>query len=179
MTRADVLAVLDLLAANYHRDLTREPAMVDLWTIAFADDDAATVRQAVIRYMTSAQGRFWPTLADILTPLHAAAASDADQAWAAVAGQIRAVGRYAVPHFADPAVAEVVAAIGWSALCDGRPDVVRGQFLRCYATLRDRRRDAAAAASLLGRLVTAADALPAPVAPEALAAVWSVPAEEP
>jgi len=155
MTADETFRLLELLAVNYHRELSQEPDMVALWTIALASYPADAVRQAAIEYMTSERGRWWPTLADVLSPLHHQAASDVDQAWGAVVQQVRAVGRYGTPTFADPAVREAVQALGWSAICDAKPDAIRQQFFQAYREIQTRRRGHAAAAPLLRLLRTA------------------------
>lgn len=142
MTRSEVLAVLALLATNYEHTLSRDARtgrspLVELWCEALAPYDAAAVRAAALLHM--ARSPFWPKLSDLLQPLAAAGLADEDQAWAQVMAEVRRVGIYGRPQFADPLVAATVGRIGWWDLCTADDlAVVRGQFRAFYAAARRR-----------------------------------------
>lgn len=137
MTGREAEGVLRLLAVNYSRDLSKNPALVDLWCEVLRPYPAPAVRAAVLAHI--ARSPYWPTLSEVLTPLAQADQLDADEAWAQVLAEVRRVGLYGTPQFADPLVADTVARLGWRAVCTSEaPDVLRGQFRQFYQTARDR-----------------------------------------
>lgn len=137
MTSREVESVLRLLAVNYSRDLSKNPALVDLWCEVLRPYPAAAVRAAALAHI--ARSPYWPTLSDVLTPLARSEHVDADEAWAQVLAEVRRVGVYGTPQFPDPLVAATVVRLGWRAVCTSEaPDVLRGQFRQAYQTARDR-----------------------------------------
>ncbi len=62
-----------------------------------------------------------------------------EEAWAEVAAAIRRHGSYREPSFANPALARVVAAMGWSEVC-GNPntEATRAHFFRLFGAFQDR-----------------------------------------
>ena len=69
MTREELLPVLAIIRTNYRlqfRDMSKDEAndMLNLWAIAFSNDDAEVIRAAVWSYM-NAKNDFAPKIGDI------------------------------------------------------------------------------------------------------------------
>lgn len=136
MTRRDSLEIFALLTAAYPREPMTE-AQIALYETLLAPYPPDAVREAVLRHIQ--QSPWFPRISDLLALVTAGDTLDADEAWAEVRRQIRAVGYYGCPVWSHPAVAEAVAAIGWDTLClSTNPEVDRAHFLRFYAAARQR-----------------------------------------
>lgn len=64
-----------------------------------------------------------------------------EEAWLQVTEAVRTTGRYAMPHFKDPAVQTTVEALGWINICDLPIDALvglRAHFYRTYEAMRKR-----------------------------------------
>lgn len=104
-----------------------------------------------------ASSRFFPTIAEIreLVARNAVGDKSAPEAWGEVVAEIRRVGAYGAPQFADPRVSTAVANVGgWRHVCladEDQQGTLRAQFRAAYdAADRRVRREANA-----GRLLTA------------------------
>lgn len=151
--------MLALLHAAYPKEPMPE-ALMDLYTAVFGPWPVAAVRHAVLAHIATSP--FFPKVSDLLGQLTAGETLDGDQAWAQVQSEIRRVGIYDRPTFADPVVGGVVRTIGWTALCTSTaPDVVRGQFQALYAQAQKRAQAHAASQPVLQALADHGLALPA------------------
>lgn len=86
-------------------------------------------------------GEIARTVIDARRDLDGSAAPDPDQAWAEISVQVRRVGWYRGAGscvWSHPAVAAVVAALGWDELCHGDVMVMRAHFMRLYTPAVDR-----------------------------------------
>lgn len=177
MTRAELGKLFALMGAAYPRvqaELPQNPAalqaMLAVWQELLGDLAYDVAQAATLRVLAAAT---FPGLPPVGLIRQAAAAltaprdPDPDEAWAQVMAAMRRHG-YLDPYAAydemAPRVAEVARGIGWRSLCEGTPDVVRGQFRAAYSAARDRTRQAAALPPALQ------DGTLAPADPPALAA---------
>ncbi len=109
---------------------------IEVYCALLADLEPERLRAAVLQHI--AQSRFFPTVAElrelILGQLGAPAA-DALAAWGEVMQQVRAVGIYGAPAFADPLTGSLVGALGWRNICNDETGNVanRARFLDAFA----------------------------------------------
>ena len=122
--------------ADRIRDLDRDVAAAAterLLRTAETRPTAATIRRAVAESAARAAG------SEFLEP---------DDAWGVVEAAIASASRYREFPAAQPLVAHAVRLFGWQRICASEnADVVRGQFLRCYAGLLERAVSATAASA--------------------------------
>lgn len=89
----------------------------------------AEIRERAAALYNSAQGKEPP---------------DAGRGWGEVVREISRTGYYGKPQIRDPVAAEVVRRMGWKEICASPADqtgVLRGQFLKMYAMLQERRQE--------------------------------------
>lgn len=128
------------------------------------DLDFEPTMAAVARIVRTS--KFMPTVAEVraaVLELRDGTGRTAEDAWGDVVAEIRRVGSYARPVFADPVVAFTVERLGWRNLClEGRNDASdRARFCELYGQARDKQRKETLASP---RLVAGpVGALPAPV----------------
>ena len=85
-----------------------------------------------------AECKFLPTVAEIRERYHALTRTmgtlTAGDAWGQVKAEIRRIGSWGTPAFADPVIAKVVRNMGWLELCtsESPEGVDRAQFERAY-----------------------------------------------
>ena len=163
MTRAEAAEILGLLVAAFPaaRPIGRdaEDARATLWEAMLADLDAAATRGAAMRLIATA--KFFPTIAEVRESVLAVTVGETrpgGDAWGDVLRSVGRFGAYRSPTFADPIVAEAVAALGWQEICLSENQVAdRARFVDLYDRLAaTRRKDAA-----VGALPGARSALPA------------------
>lgn len=101
-------------------------------------DLQAVVDQAI------AECKFLPTVAELRERYHTLTRTmgqlSATDAWGVVKAEIRRVGSWGTPTFADPTIAKVVRNMGWLELCtsESPEGVDRAQFERAYNELVSR-----------------------------------------
>lgn len=138
MTRQDSLELFALLAAAYPREPMSE-AQVALYEAFLAPYPREAVQAAALQHI--AESPWFPRVSDLLARLTAGDQMDADEAWAEVQRQIRAVGLYGRPHWSHRAIAMAVAALGWDTVCTStNPETTRAHFLRFFAAAEARLR---------------------------------------
>lgn len=149
MTRQEI-AVLVALAAGNHPHVQDLGATADLWLMMLGDLPFDVAKTALGKVL--ATSRFFPTVAEIreaAASLRPAGAPEPELAWAEVLDQIRRVGAYGTPVWSHPAVGRAAEALygGWLKLCENLMTetlgVDRAHYMRIYATLAQREREAA------------------------------------
>lgn len=146
MKRAEAAEVVLMLLAAYP-NAKLNPGTSAVYETMLGDLDAATARAAVQGLI--ATSRFLPTISEIreaaLAIGRGPVRSGCD-AWLDIVGEIRRVGTYAQPRFADPITTDIVRRWGWRALCDSSNEAAdRARFIEVYDALAIReRRDALA-----------------------------------
>ena len=107
----------------------------------YLDDlSPAEVADAVAHALQSG-GRFLPTISELRAYIAESKCDlpDADVAWGEVLRAVSRWGRYRIPQWSSPAMAEAVEAVGWQAICDSEnQDVTRAHFARAYRATRVR-----------------------------------------
>lgn len=141
----------ELVAAFPRQEVT--PETITVYAHRLSALPIAAVETAVDRAMDTA--RFFPTIGEIKDAAAENALGDhalPEGVWAEVKREVRRVGHNRpplfhkgaflppeVPTFADPLVAEAVAATGWAYLCTGEPEgVVKAQFTATLKAIRGR-----------------------------------------
>lgn len=176
MKRREVAQIVATLAAAYPNAQVSE-ATSAVYERMLLDLDFETTERAVARLLGTS--RFLPTIAEIrgaaadlaLGPVRSGA-----EAWLDVIEEIRRVGQYEAPKFADPLVAEIVRKCGWYGLCtDDNLVSDRARFIEAYDAAAGRKR--ADVASGIPLPATAAlEARSLPPAPQAKPALQVAPA---
>ena len=162
MTRPECLQIFALLAAAYPKEPMTE-AQVTLYTQMLAPYDGTAVRAAILLHIQ--QSPWFPRVSDVVERLTARAELDPDEAWREVVTAIRRVGMYGVPHWSHPALADAVAAMGWTTLCQStNPEADRAHFVRFYQSAVTRQREHTLIAQLSPALREALQAIGQPVA---------------
>lgn len=139
MNKAESALIVGLLQAGWpnHPFGKHSPTV---YAMALDDISYADAERAVS--IAVKQNTFCPSpaelrkiaLGDSLTAI-----ASAEEAWEAVMAEVRRIGGWGEPHFADKLTARAVAAIGWDQICQSEKlSVERGHFLRIYAAFRDR-----------------------------------------
>jgi len=174
MTRDEVARCLAYIAAAVPT-VTIAPETVRVWADLLADIPAEVGYAAVRRVLATQEGAWLPAVGAIrraALALSTPPVPTAEQAWGQVTAAVRDWGYYAPAEALaalDPPVRAVAQALGWDAICQGDPDVVRGQFTRLYAAAVAREAEAAALPAALQDGQGAGIARRAP--PEAVGAV--------
>ena len=128
-----------LFAAFPNTQATPETIAVYLRLLADIPPEAlqVAVDQAI------ATSKFLPTVAELRDTLHGLTAIGQPswgEAWEAVQTEMRRIGSYGVPQFADPLTASVVRSMGWKTLCASENQATdRAQFRDMYNALAARR----------------------------------------
>jgi hypothetical protein len=173
MTREEVGTLLAYIAAALPA-VQVAPETVRVWHDLLGDLPRDVAFAAVRRVLMTQRGSWLPAPGEIraaAVALQSAPVPSADAAWGQVMAAVRQWGYYEPARALaalDPPVRAVAEAIGWDALCQGDPDVVRGQFVRLYA---EAVAQAQAVAPLPPALQDGRLAAPAGRAPEAVGAV--------
>lgn len=141
MKRREVAQIVATLAAAYPNAQVGE-ATSSVYERMLLDLDFEVTERAVARLLGTS--RFLPTIAEIrgaaadlaLGPVRSGA-----EAWLDVIAEIRRVGQYEAPCFADPLVADIVRKCGWYGLCtDDNLVSDRARFIEAYDAAADRKR---------------------------------------
>lgn len=143
MANNDGLIAVKMLLAAYPQSKADE-ATLAVYMATLADLNTDDLRRAVLWCI--AHCKFMPTVAEIR---EAAINSDeanrvptSGEAWGEVMCQVRSVGNWGIPTFSSPTIERAVDAIGWREIClSEEPGVIRGQFLKIYATFEGRAKD--------------------------------------
>lgn len=138
MKRNEAIKLIAVLEAAYPRDPVTD-ARQELYAQMLGDLDAADAVAAVKRVI--ARCKWFPTIAEIREEYARAAlqAPTADEAWELVLREVRRIGSYHAPTFADERVAAAVRSIGWQNICAStRPGFERAAFVRAYGGLVER-----------------------------------------
>ena len=116
-----------------------EVLAVDLWWQLLGDLDQSAVLAALQTFATEGAqhsppgGTFRARTVQMLTELDGTRPPLFGDAWHEVTGQIVRVGRTGDPVWSHPAIAETVASIGWTNLCNANNvDVSLAHFRRIY-----------------------------------------------
>lgn len=172
MTKKETIGLFSILIAAYpnfdkFKDDSQVEGMVNMWAMMFADDDSAIVGLAVKKHIMTSK---WPPsiaeIREIMADITHPDLIPPDQAWAAVADLLYAVGEhnYDEAHKRLPLlIAQTVDAIGWHTLYQlhrgsygGNKDGMdRVAFMDLYRPAYERaRQDACCSTSLLGGINT-------------------------
>ena len=136
MTYQDMVELFGLLATPYPKDPITE-AQIAVYAALLGAYSVETVREEVLQHIQ--QSPWFPRLNEVLDQITPGDQADPDQAWAEVQQKIRSVGYYRHPTWSQPAIAQVVEALGWQNLClSTNPEADRAHFLRFYGTGRQR-----------------------------------------
>jgi len=131
--KTDTLKVLATLAAGYPNFTLREET-VRVYAEMLADIDADILRSASAKCL--ADCKWFPTIAELrqaATELSRPRLRAGAEAWGDVLAEVRRVGSYGAPQFADPAVARVVAGMGWTNICMSEEQMAdRAHFIKAY-----------------------------------------------
>ena len=138
---------LGMLKAAWGNKLTDEQAK--LYLIMTNDIPEPVLLKSIEALIK--ESRFLPTVAEIRSRAAALYNSaqgkeppDAGRGWGEVVREISRTGYYGRPQIRDPVAAEVVRRMGWKEICSSPADqtgVLRGQFLKMYAMLQERRQE--------------------------------------
>ena len=150
MTEDQAQEVVVLLVAGFpaglrHLDSAERKATMAVYRRMIVDLDFEKTKAAVERLAATA--KFFPAIAEIREAVLVVAVgehrSGAD-AWGDFLDAVHVYGRYRSPEFDDPLVADVVASMKWTALCDSDNHVAdRARFIELYDHLaRADRREA-------------------------------------
>jgi hypothetical protein len=141
VTAVQAAELVMMILAAYPQNRVTSDVTSKVYENMLADLDAQLARKAVTRLISVS--KFMPTVAEI----RAAAAElqhgplrSGGEAWGDVLSEIRRIGIYAAPRFADPIVADLVRRWGWRALCDGHGDADRARFIDTYDAIALRAR---------------------------------------
>lgn len=142
MTKGEAAQVVAMLAGGFPgARFTEENAAV--YEAFLADLDFALAAPAVAHLVNTA--RFLPSIAEIRAACLDARDGKprgAEDAWGDVVAEIRRVGAYGAPSFADPHTAHAVERLGWRNLCGSTNDAAdRARFCELYNRARDRQRE--------------------------------------
>lgn len=141
MTPKEIARLVATLAAAFpHAKMTA--ATSEVYEMALADLDFQKAQRAALRLITTA--RFLPSIAELRQsyfeleqgPLRSGA-----EGWQDALAQVRAVGSYGTPEFADPIVSECLRMWGsWQSFCLSPEDDPggRARFIDLYDTLAKR-----------------------------------------
>lgn len=154
MTQAESIELVTKLFASYI-DSRPSEENADAYSYMLRDLDYPLARAAVQKLI--ATSKFLPSIAEI----RAAALDEQNgpkrlglEAWGDVTSEIRRVGAYGAPEFADEIAAECVRQMGWRRLCHGTNDAAdRARFVELYEGLTQRHRQIAVSSrALSGRV---------------------------
>ncbi len=139
-----VLKVLATIGAAYpHHNVTRDT--VALYADLLADIDPAVLRLAALKHI--AGSKWYPTVAELrsaATDLTRPRIRTGAEAWGDVLSEVKRVGSYKAPAFADPVTARVVAGIGWQNICMSEDMMAdRAHFIKAYEASSKRDADEA------------------------------------
>lgn len=136
MTERDCILMFTLLAASYPNHVVTD-AQMSIYSTMLSPYDARQVERAVLQHIQTSQ--WYPTISDLLQQIAALDVPDADQAWSEVRRKVWSVGQYQVPQWSNTAVAETVASIGWTELCQSEnPEALRAHFFKLYGVIASR-----------------------------------------
>jgi len=122
-------------------------AQVTVETIAVYDRLLADIPPHELQTVVDqaiAECKFLPTVAELRERYHTLSRTlgqlTATDAWGQVKAEIRRIGSWGTPTFADPVVAKVVRNMGWNELCmsESPEGVDRAQFTKMYNELVER-----------------------------------------
>jgi hypothetical protein len=143
MKKSETTEIVMMLLASYPMAKTAEKTP-EVYEAMLADLDYATARRAVTRLI--ATSKWLPTIAEIreaCTALSHGPLRAGGEAWQDAMSEVRRVGRYEAPRFADPLVVETMRLWGsWQGFCDSPQDDPggRARFIELYDQLAARRR---------------------------------------
>ena len=138
MTSQQVAEIFAILTGAYPRQvITAENARVYATVLGDLQDTA--LRRAVIEHVATSQ--WFPSIAELRAAVVEASCTvpPLDLAWAEVSAEVARVGASEVPQFSDPAIDDVVRAIGWREIClSDKPGIERAAFREMYTARRAR-----------------------------------------
>jgi hypothetical protein len=151
-----------------------EAAKLETWARILRGFDYASTKEAIGRLVHT--NKFVPAIAEIravaLDIEHGPQRTGAE-AWGAVCAEIRRVGSYESPRFADPGVTECVRLMDWRYLCLSENEAAdRARFIELYDNLQTRARQDLAAGRALPPARGFAALPPPKPRREALAVPW-------
>ena len=144
-TSSEIGAIFSVLVTNYGyitRDKTDTElsALLDIWKQTLADIDSNVLKASALQHIS--ESKWFPSVAElrdaaaeIMTPNRTTPVEQ----WGEVLRQMKHVGYYGVPYFADETTSEVVSDMGWRNLClseDGTAD--RARFIQGYIDRKKR-----------------------------------------
>lgn len=134
---------------RFYQNMTSDELMraCDLWTEMFAEDDAGVVGLAVKQLLTTLE--FPPTIADVKKEISKLASAVSNEPtgideWNAIRKAIKNSCYSAkeefdrLPSVAQRFVGSPQQLRDWAVMCDFNADVVRGQFMKQYESLKER-----------------------------------------
>lgn len=142
MQRSEVIKILGMISAAYPNMKAIDITMVDIWLECLKDIDIETALMVIKKNIL--ESPFPPTIADIRKQNADVnfGRIDSTEAWGEVLKAIRNYGSYREREAIEsmsPITGKTVKYMGWKDICmSEKPDVVRGQFLKMYATVEEK-----------------------------------------
>jgi hypothetical protein len=141
MKKSEVTELVAIIADAFTRP-PMEERTVRVYEAMLLDMDREVAHRAICRLISTS--KWLPTIAEIRTAaadLVHGATRLGGEAWGDVGEAVRRVGRYQVPTFDDPIVANCVKQMGWLDICNSTNDVAdRARFIELYNGLAARAR---------------------------------------
>lgn len=140
MTHSEFLELIGAWRDNWPRDEIRK-GRAEFLAECLMDLPYAAAAAALRSH--AAESPFPPTVHDLRRrATRPADLREADEAWGEVYRAIREVGRYRVPTFSTPEIAQTVEVMNWDVLCSSLEEdlpTLRAQFERYYRARLERR----------------------------------------
>jgi hypothetical protein len=153
MTPIETKKLIAVLAAAYpsaNRTASDLEAMASVWHRVLANVPYAEADHAA--YEIIGTSRFMPSVSELLSRIrakHETPRRTGIEAWGDVMRAVSNFGAYRDPKFDDPAVAQVVRAMGWQELCASENQVAdRARFVDAYEQIAKRNEHAKQVAAL-------------------------------
>jgi hypothetical protein len=141
MKAIEAAKLVAMLSAAY-RDAKLNAEASQVYEAMLADLDFGLAQEAVWRLIRTS--KWLPTVAEIrqtAADIERGPVRRGAEAYADVIAEIRRVGSYGTPRFADPVTAECVKAMTWRGLCLGDNEAAdRARFIELYDSLAARQR---------------------------------------
>lgn len=121
-----------LMAAFPRHQVTKETVAV--YAESLADLEVTAAREAVQEAIVTL--KFFPAIAEIreIAARRRSDCPDCSRAWGELMRKVGSVGRYRTPKWSHPAIAHVVDAMSWEAICDSENlEATRAHFMRLYS----------------------------------------------
>lgn len=118
------------IGQNYGVQL--EPHFLEFMLKALGGYTIGQIEAAALQIVRTRKYTTMPTIADFVEAIEGSLEDKGSVQALLVWGAIRRVGSYAQPLFEDPVTGQIVAEMGWKAIC-ATPENQQGWFLRSFA----------------------------------------------